>query len=398
MPVLPLLLGFVVSLIAALVLVPVVQRLALRMGWVDAPDGRRKIHTAPIPNVGGIAILGAALVGVGAMTLAAAELPDAWAAALTLPGKRVLIGALLIALVGLIDDLRDLRFQTKFAAQLAVTALAFTANLRIELFDGLLGTGLLGTSVSFALTVVWMVGMMNAVNLIDGMDGLAAGVVAIAFAGLAAVHVIGGNVGYLVLVAAMTGALLGFLRYNRAPASVFMGDSGSLLLGYLLGAYALRGPSHGNAVLQLVIPAVVMGLPVLDILVSMVRRAAVGRPLFSPDRDHIHHRLVSRMPTRDAVRTLYWLATFMALGGAAMASFAPPFAAITFALGCGVVYSFLRSVGYLPSPRRILYAMRNRDAIRRATRLRDARTEANAARGGRPRSEDRLQPTSAPQR
>ena len=196
----------------------------------------------------------------------------------TLPGRRVLLGALVISLVGLVDDLRDLDARTKFVAQLAVSALAFSANLRIELLDGLLGEGLLGMTASFVLTTVWMVGMMNAVNLIDGMDGLAAGIVAIAMLGLAAVHAIGGDVGYLVLVAAMTGALLGFLRYNRTPASIFMGDSGSLLLGYVIAAYALRGSAHSNPILGLVIPAVVMGVPGLPVT------GIVGIPVIITDQ------------------------------------------------------------------------------------------------------------------
>ena len=373
MPIVPLLIGFAVSLVAALVFVPAVGRAAIRWGWVDAPDGRRKIHRAPIPNVGGIAILGATLLGIAVMTLGAYELPNKWAAALTLPGRRVLLGALLISVVGLVDDLRDLDFRTKFVAQLAVTALAFSANLRIELLDGVLGTGALGMSASFVLTTLWMVGMMNAVNLIDGMDGLAAGVVAIAMFGLAAVHAIGGDVGYLVLVAALTGALVGFLRYNRSPATIFMGDSGSLLLGYVLGAYAMRGSAHADPVLALVIPAVVMGLPVLDIMVSMLRRRLMGRPMFSPDKDHIHHRLAARMPQKEAVTTLYWLGAFLALGACAMAAFPAPLAAVTFALGSGVVYSFLRSVGYLPSPHRILATFRRRETMRRAGQLYDAR-------------------------
>lgn len=406
MPVLPLLLGFAVSLAASLVLVPVVARIARRLGWVDAPDGRRKIHRIPVPNVGGLAILGAALLGTGVMTLGAAELPERWAAALTLPGRRVLLGALVISLVGLVDDLRDLDARTKFLAQLAVSALAFSANLRIELLDGLLGDGVLGMAASFVLTTVWMVGMMNAVNLIDGMDGLAAGIVAIAMLGLAAVHAIGGDVGYLVLVAAMAGALLGFLRYNRTPASIFMGDSGSLLLGYVLAAYALRGSAHSNPILALVIPAVVMGVPVLDILVSMLRRKVIGRPMFSADKDHIHHRLARQMSNPEAVRTLYWLGVFLAIGACAMAAIGQifePLAAVTFGLGSGVVYSFLRSVGYLPSPRKLVRVLRNRDALQRMQRVQDARERrkrrllADRPGGGR-LPEERFQPASAPDR
>ncbi|MEM1056556.1 MAG: MraY family glycosyltransferase [Bacteroidota bacterium] len=408
MPVLPLLLGFAVSLAASLVLVPVVARLALRFGWVDAPDGRRKIHRVPIPNVGGLAILAAALIGIGVMTLGAAELPGRWATALTLPGQRVLLGALIISLVGLVDDLRDLDFKTKFLAQFAVVALAFSDGLRITLLDGVLGGGNLALAASFALTMVWMVGMMNAVNLIDGMDGLAAGVVGIAMVGLATVHAIGGDVGYLVLVAAMTGALLGFLKYNRSPASIFMGDSGSLLLGYVLAAYALRGSSHINPVLALIIPAVVMGVPVLDILVSMLRRKVMGRPMFSADKDHIHHRLAKQMSKVDAVKTLYWLAAFLALGACAMAALAriyEPLAAVTFGLGSGVVYSFLRSVGYLPSPRKLPMVIRRREALRRAKSVQDVRDRREKKQrlvsegpGGGPLPEERLRPVSAPDR
>ena len=373
MPIVPLLVGFAVSVVAALVLVPVVGRLAIRLGCVDTPDGRRKLHLAPIPNIGGVAILGAALMGIGAMTLGAAELPAEWAAALTLPGERILAGALIIGLVGLADDLWDLDFRAKLLAQFGVVMLAFSANLRIELLDGVLGDGALGIAVSFALTAVWMVGMMNAVNLIDGMDGLAAGVAVISFLGLAAVHAVGGDVGALVLVAAIVGALLGFLWYNKSPASIFMGDSGSLFIGYLLAAYALRGSAHADPTLALVIPAVAMGVPVLDMLVSVLRRRIIGRPLFSADRDHIHHRLARTMPREEAVRTLYWLSTFLALGAVAMACFPALPATLTFALGSAVVYSFLRRVRYLPSPRKLAAAVGRREAFRRAHGVQEAR-------------------------
>ncbi|MEL6616458.1 MAG: MraY family glycosyltransferase, partial [Bacteroidota bacterium] len=277
-------------------------------------------------------------------------------------------------------------------------------------FDGPRGDGALALAVSAVLPVLWMVGMMNAVNLIDGMDGLAAGVVAIALVGLAAVHAIGGDVGYLVLVAGVTGALLGFLKYNRRPASIFMGDSGSLFLGYVIAAYALRGSAHTDPVLSLVIPAVVMGLPVLDIIVSMLRRKLMGRPMFSPDKDHIHHRLAERSSQTEAVTTLYWLGAFLALGACAMTAlakmpgFGMPLAVIIFALGSGVIYSFLRSVGYLPSPRRIISTVRRREAIRRHTqvaaarRAREKRQRKLETAGGGPIPEERLQPTSAPER
>ena len=396
MPLVPLALGFLVSLAAALLLVPVVRRLGLRAGWVDAPDGDRKRHAVAVPNVGGVAIVGAVGLGVAVMSAARLGLPADLAAALTLPSPLVLLGALLIAAVGFVDDLSDLRHSTKFAAQLAVTALAFLGGARVQVFDPALGEGSVALAVSAALTVVWMVGMMNAVNLIDGMDGLAAGVVTIAFGGLACAHAIGGDFGALVLVAAIGGALLGFLRYNFAPASIFMGDSGSLFLGYALAAYALRGTSHPNPVLALAIPAVIMGIPVLDTGVSILRRRLTGKPLFSPDRDHIHHRLLSQMPTHRAALVLYAFAGFLALGALVMATAPPATAGLVFIGGTAVVYAFLCYVRYLPTPAQVTRFVDRRRRLRERM-VEQARMVGETVPAGRV-SHGRFQPASAPER
>ena len=393
MPVLALALGFLVSLIAALALVPAVRRLALRSGWIDEPDGHRKVHSAAVPNVGGLAIVGAACIGIAVMTVARIQLPRSISGALTLPDPLVVLGALLIAAVGFWDDLRAMSHRTKFAGQLVVTALAFLGGARITVFDHALGDGALALAVSVALTTVWMVGMMNAVNLIDGMDGLAAGVVAIAFAGLAGAHAVGGDLGALVLAAAVGGALLGFLRYNFNPASIFMGDSGSLFLGYVLAAYALRGTSHANPVLALAIPAVVMGIPVLDTGVSILRRKMTGKPLFYPDRDHIHHRLQAQMSTRAAAVTLYGFGAFLALGALAMATMRPAGAALTFLAGSGVVYAFLCYVRYLPTPAAIVRFLARRQRLRQLI----ADRADGAPRAGRVVHE-RFEPVAGPER
>ena len=398
MPVIALVLGFLVSLVTALVLVPATRRFALRAGWVDAPDGHRKVHDGAIPNVGGVAIVGAACVGIGVMTVARIELPRSISGALTLPDPLVVLGALLIAAVGFWDDLREISHRAKFAGQLAVTALAFLGGARVEVFDGPLGDGALALAVSAALTIVWMVGMMNAVNLIDGMDGLAAGVVAIAFAGLAAAHAVGGDIGALVLAVAVGGSLLGFLRYNFNPASIFMGDSGSLFLGYALAAYALRGTTHPNPVLALVIPAVIMGIPVLDTGVSILRRKLTGKPLFHADRDHIHHRLQSQMSTPRAALTLYGFGAFLAAGAVAMAGMGVGVAFLTFLAGTAVVYAFLCYVRYLPTPASVARFLSRRRKLRQ---LLDARVggaaDARAPRAGRI-AHDRFEPVAGPER
>lgn len=396
MPVIALAAGFLVSLLAALLFVPAVRRIAERVGWIDAPDGDRKVHDRAVPNVGGIAIVAAACVGIAVMTLARLELPRSISGILTVPDKLVVLGALVIALVGFWDDLKEISHRTKFAAQLIVTALAFLGGARVMVFDGPLGDGALALAVSAVLTVVWMVGMMNAVNLIDGMDGLAAGVVTVAFLGLAGVHALGGDLGALVLVAAVCGALIGFLRYNFAPASIFMGDSGSLFLGYVLAAYALRGTSHPHPVLALVIPAVVMGIPVLDTGVSILRRKMTGKPLFFPDRDHIHHRLQAQMSTRRAAVTLYLFGAFLALGALAMTQMDWKGASLTFLGGTAVVYAFLCYVHYLPTPSGIAQFLGRR---RRLQRLMDDRGELRneAPRAGRI-AHERFEPVAGPER
>ena len=373
-PILILLGGFMLSLGLAVLLVPPVRRIALQKGWTDAPDGKRKIHGTPIPNVGGLAIAGAFFGGVGAMLLARPFLPPAWTALLTPPPPLILLGAVVITLVGFWDDLHDLHFRPKAWAQALVAGLVVLSGFRIELLDGVLGGGPLAAVASVGLTVIWMVGAMNAINMIDGMDGLAAGVTAIALAGLAGVHAAGGDFGALVLVAALAGALVGFLRFNFAPASIFMGDSGSLFLGYLLGAYALRGSAHAHPVLLLVIPVVVMGLPVLDAVLSIARRYVQRRSPFYPDRDHIHHRVALRLNSpRRAALALYGVGVFFALGALAMALSRPQTAALIFMGGCVVVGGFLQTLGYFGGapaaalPRRAREGLRLRGLALKAT-------------------------------
>lgn len=345
---LALLAGLALSFVTALVIIPRVRSFALRLGWADEPDGQRKIHKAPIPNVGGIGIVIASLVGGGGLLLARPWLPVEVAAALVPPPLMLIGGALLIALVGFWDDLRDLHFRPKFLAQIAVSALVILSGYRITILDGLLGEGGIAFFISVLITLVWMVGTMNAVNMIDGMDGLAAGAVAIAFGGLVGVHALQGDYVALVLVVAIVGALLGFLRYNFNPATIFMGDSGSLFLGYLLAAYSLRGTAHSNAVLALIIPVVAMGLPILDTLMSISRRLYLRRSLFHPDRDHIHHRLAMRTTHRRTVLILYALSIFFALGAITMAASPAPVAVLVLLMGVSAISVFLLQLVHLP--------------------------------------------------
>jgi UDP-GlcNAc:undecaprenyl-phosphate GlcNAc-1-phosphate transferase len=343
----PFLVGtFVATLGVGLLLVPLVRRWAGRLRWNDVPDGGRKAHDRPIPNAGGIALVAAFVIGVDGAQLLARAVGAVDSVAAISPAPLVVLGACFIAAIGLLDDLLELGYRTKFAAQTLVTGLIMLSGLRVTLLDPVFGEGWSGMAVSGVLTLIWVVGAMNAINLIDGRDGLAGGVALIAFLAMAGAHALNGDVGGLLLVAAVSGALIAFLRYNWHPASIFMGDSGSLFLGYLLAAYGLRGTGHSNQVLALVIPAVAMGLPVLDTLVSMVRRFVLGRPVFHPDRDHIHHRVSSRLPYRQAVLALLGLEALLAAGALAMAASSARLAAIVFLVGSGLVMLLLRYLGY----------------------------------------------------
>ena len=397
---LPLLIGFLASLGGALLLVPAARQLALAVGWVDAPDGHRKVHVTPTPNVGGLGIVGGVLVGLG--TLAVLDGVGLVSVGEMLPSPFWLVGAVLIAAVGFLDDRVDLSHWTRLAAQLGVTVLVFADGARIGVLDGVLGGGAVALGVSFALTAVWMVGMMNAVNLIDGLDGLAAGSVAVALGGLTAVYAINGTVGGVVLAAVLLGALGGFLRYNCAPASVFMGDSGSLFLGFSLAAYGLYGTAHADPLLNLMIPAVVMGLPVLDTGVSILRRLVTRRSLFAPDKDHIHHRLAARMAPDAAVRVLWGISLFLALGGVAMSALPAWAAFLVFAVGTAVIYDLLWRVQYLPSPAHVRERLQRRRTLRAIRADRAGATVTPAARELPPRAgiirNDRFLPASGPER
>ena len=186
--------------------------------------------------------------------------------------------------------------------------------------------------VSIPVTLLWIVGVINAVNLLDGLDGLAAGVALIAFAALGLIFGLHGEIGLVMIALIITGALAGFLLFNFNPASIFMGDSGSLFLGYLLATYSLSGTGHANPMMALVVPAMVLGLPLVDTTLSVARRFAERKAICAPDRDHIHHRLTRTLSVRHAVLTLYAVA--LSFGTAAVAlSLVPTYLGMTVIVG-----------------------------------------------------------------
>ena len=301
--------GLAVSTGMALLATPVIRRLAYQQNWVDAPDGKRKLHERAVPQVGGLAILLAFIVGLLYFALLKPFLPAHVASYIILPPVKVLLGGVLIAAAGLYDDLRGMHFGFKFAAQIGVALMVVFSGYSIEIIGNPITGEMirLPSWISVPLTVGWIVGIINAINLLDGMDGLAGGVSVIVFGSLTAAYAVFGNWGSLVLVIVAVGALLGFLWYNFNPATIFMGDTGSMFLGYLLSTYSLVGASHASSLLALLIPIIAMGLPVIDTGLAIVRRFVERRPLFQPDRDHIHHRIAHRLGLshRNTVLVLY---------------------------------------------------------------------------------------------
>jgi UDP-GlcNAc:undecaprenyl-phosphate GlcNAc-1-phosphate transferase len=307
------------------VLTPLVSRSAATLGLVDAPGGR-KVHSLSVPRLGGLAIAAAAALALVAVTAVASEV-DADAFITIAP---IVAGALLVLGVGLLDDIRDLSPWPKLFVQIAASCLVIAFDLRVERITVAGQTWQLGLW-SWPLTLVWIVAVTNAFNLIDGVDGLAAGVSVIAGATCATILVARGHVAEAMLLASLVGAALGFLVYNFAPASIFLGDGGSLLFGFVLATTAITGWQKGATALAAGVPLMIFALPLADLATTVVRRgfgqgdrrtasvrAALAR-LFEPDRQHIHHRLLAiGLSTRYTVVLLYGVT--LLLSGLALAT------------------------------------------------------------------------------
>jgi UDP-GlcNAc:undecaprenyl-phosphate GlcNAc-1-phosphate transferase len=306
----------------ALLLTPVVTRTSEALGLVDAPGGR-KVHSTSVPRVGGVAVVLAAAASLGALILAEPRL-GVMMPPFT-PLASILLGTLLVFAVGLVDDLRPVRAQLKIAVQIAAALLVMASGLLIERLTVVGHTWQLGM-LSWPVTLAWIVGLTNAFNLIDGIDGLAAGIAVIAGTTCAAILVGRGHVAEAMLLCALVGAALGFLPYNFAPASIFLGDGGSLVFGFVLATTAITGWQKGATALAAGVPILIFALPLADTLSALVRRTrrppsagtstlgGVLRQITEPDRQHIHHRLVELgWSTRTTVLVLYGVTLVLSL-------------------------------------------------------------------------------------
>ena len=306
-------LAFGPALVGALLLTPLARWAALRVGIVDRPDGQRKLHKHPVPLLGGIAVYLALLVGLLVLRSTGFGGP-----ALAELSNVLMAAAGFVCLLGCIDDTWDLNARFKLLLQicsvLPVVLGGYTID-RILAFGYPIELGWLGVP----LTVLWLVGCINALNLLDGMDGLAA-VVGLSTSAMLAI--IASNMGHdhvAVIAIALAGALAGFLVYNLPPASIFLGDSGSMVIGLVVGLLSMQGAIKTQATLSITAPAVLLSIPMFDTLLAIVRRKLTGQRFYAADRGHIHHRLLERgLNTWQALGIISLLC--LMTGGAAIAA------------------------------------------------------------------------------
>ncbi len=296
---------FVAALLASATLTPLVRDYSIAHKWVSIPSSDRHVHTRPIPRLGGVAIF----LTLWGMALLARWLTGHFATRafpfsyLTL---KIMGPATVIFLLGLIDDFYGLSPYIKFAVQAGAAVLLFSSGLGISQWSILAGHPHLGWLVGLPLTILWVLWITNAFNLIDGLDGLAAGSALFSTLVSCVVALLYHNEVVLFLTLALAGAITGFLRYNFNPASIFLGDCGSLLIGFLMSGIAIAGSQKAPTLVAVVIPVVSLGLPILDVAVAVIRRFLSCKRLFDPDREHIHHKLLGRgIRHRQAVLMLY---------------------------------------------------------------------------------------------
>ena len=258
---------------------PLVRVLAFKIGAVDVPKDGRRMHSVPIPRIGGLAIF----IGFALTILAFCPMSKFLAVAL--------FGGLVIVVMGVLDDIFALNALLKLAVQVAVAFFAIAEGVTIDFIS--LGSKMVPLGAwSVPLTLLWIVGLTNSINLIDGLDGLACGVSIISSMSLFTVMMILGDFGSSLIIAIVIGACIGFFPFNAHPAKIFMGDTGAQTLGYLLSLISIEGVFKTHTVFSFLIPLSIFGLPIFDTLFAIIRRLLNGKSPFSADRGHIHHRLI----------------------------------------------------------------------------------------------------------
>lgn len=332
------LLALLVSAVISFGTTPLVKKMAYKIGAIDVPKDGRRMHKKPIPRLGGLAIALAFLLTV----LLFAELNQQI--------RGILLGAIIIVVLGVLDDCLALKASFKFVVQIlaAVVAVCHGCTIRY-LSNPLIGSDTQYLDLgnwSIAITIIWIVAITNAVNFIDGLDGLAVGVSAISAATLLVIALLVGEGAIAVVLTALLGACLGFLPYNFNPAKIFMGDTGSTFLGFILACLSIQGMFKLYAVISFAVPFLILGVPIFDICFAVIRRLARHQSPMQADRGHIHHRLIDMgFSQKQAVAITYMITAMLGLAAVVLTSSGEARALILIgsifvvgAIGLGVIF------------------------------------------------------------
>ncbi len=296
--------AFASAFAISIVMTPIAKTISIKVGAIDYPKDRG-MHKKPMPRMGGIAIVCGFLITVLMISPFINHLE-------TKKLFGLIIGSAIIAVLGAVDDVKNLSAKFKLAVQIVAALVVIASGVRIDFVIWPFKTVFETLSVPF--TMVWIIGVTNAVNIIDGLDGLAAGVSSIAALCIMVLCILTGSETAVVLMAAIAGACIGFLPRNFNPAEIFMGDIGSTFIGFVLSVTSIIGLFKGYTLLALVVSVFCLGLPIFDTLFAMGRRAASGKPIMQADRGHLHHRLIDRgYSQKQAVVTLYSLSAVCGL-------------------------------------------------------------------------------------
>lgn len=307
-----LILSFSLAFVLSFVSTPLVRKMAFKMGAVDVPDGKRRIHKKSTPLIGGLAIFYGTFISLLCFYR---PIDD------TLRG--ILLGSIVIVAMGIVDDTIELKPKKKLLFQLIAALIVALNGIKITYLsvpDFIVKGGILPLGwASIPVTVIWIVAVTNAVNLIDGLDGLAAGVSSIATFSLFFIAILLREPSVAIISAALAGACIGFLPFNFNPAKIFMGDTGAQFLGFMLSIICIQGLFKGYLIISFVAPFLILGLPIFDTLFAIIRRIWNGKPVMSADRGHLHHKLMDMgFSQKQAVAILYIISTLLGLTAVVM--------------------------------------------------------------------------------
>jgi UDP-GlcNAc:undecaprenyl-phosphate/decaprenyl-phosphate GlcNAc-1-phosphate transferase len=311
---------FCIAFIVSIVVTPFVIKLAIKLGALDVPKDNRRVHKTPIPLIGGLAIYFAFVITVIVYMHLSKQIIG------------ILLGGTFITISGLIDDIKPMRARIKLILQIIAAVIVVSFGIRINFVsnplgrtDGMLSIGFL----SIPATIFWIVGVTNAFNLIDGLDGLAAGIASISCITLFVISLANGRMTAVMLTATLAGSTIGFLPYNFNPAKIFMGDTGAQFLGFILAATSIEGAVKSAAAIAITVPILALGLPIYDTLMAIIRRYINKRPVMEADRGHLHHKLLDMgLTQKQAVLVMYLISGLLGLSA-------------VFAMGLSTVKSFL---------------------------------------------------------